>query len=88
MSSSNVAIDAITAEVAKLFISEHKLNRCNVSQRAIRNVIRIAENNPNVTLKDVLKVATTWLNKNKTSIQSLVLGVYVCRFLHGLFPSD
>lgn len=57
------AIDGIAIEVAKIFISVHKLNTFNVSQRGIRNVIKIAENNPDVKLKAVLESLHDQLDK-------------------------
>lgn len=63
LSSREAAIDGIAIEVAKIFISVHKLNNFNVSQRGIRNVIKIAENNPDVKLKAVLESLHDQLDK-------------------------
>ena len=63
LSSREVVIDGIAIEVAKIFIGVHKLNTFNVSQRGIRNVIKIAKNNPDVKLKAVLESLHDQLDK-------------------------
>jgi len=63
MSDQQTKIDSIATEVIKSLMSVHDFNSFNVSQRGLRRVLKIIENNPDVTLKDVFESLHDRLDK-------------------------
>ena len=63
MSDQQTKIDGIATEVIKSLMSVHDFNSFNVSQRGLRRVLKIIENNPDVTLKDVFESLHDRLDK-------------------------